>query len=81
MAGESTPAAPEARRPIGVHERSSTEQSAGSSGAPRGDAEAGCAKAATRARPNASCRRRSRASSSTLGLHMLVSRLVTVIAS
>jgi hypothetical protein len=30
MPGESTPAAPQARRPIGVHERSSTEQSAGS---------------------------------------------------
>jgi hypothetical protein len=41
MPGESTPAASEARRPIGVHERSSTEQSAGSSGAPRLDTEAG----------------------------------------
>jgi hypothetical protein len=29
--------------PIGVHERSSTERSAGSSGAPRLDTEAGCA--------------------------------------
>jgi hypothetical protein len=43
MPGESTPAASEARRPIGVHERSSTEQSAGSPGAPRLDTEAGCA--------------------------------------
>jgi hypothetical protein len=41
----------------------------------------GARKAATSARPITSCRRRSRASSSTLGLHMLVSRFVTVIAS